>query len=253
LLTPDGGAVLEISLEREGAWCRVHAEEKMGRESMAQLHSVALKMLGLNNEVSLFETRMGREARTAPMIARQRGLRLPCIPTNFDGLCWAIIGQQINVKFATALRREIIQLGGEKVGDMTAHPSPARVVDIGATALAKRRYSRSKADYLMGAAREVAEGRLDVEGLTEGSATAAEKKLTSVRGIGTWTARYYMLRGGFADSAPVRDSALATALQRLHGREDRPGHDEVHTMMQSFAPHRSLATAHLWASLKDAV
>jgi AraC family transcriptional regulator of adaptative response / DNA-3-methyladenine glycosylase II len=252
LQTADGPVVLEISLEIEGAWCRIHGAKKMSRESMAQLHASALRMLGLNNETVLFETRMTREPRAASLVSRRRGLRLPCIPTGFDGLCWAIIGQQINVKFATALRREIIQLGGEKVGDMIAHPSPVRVADIGATALTKRRYSRSKADYLIGAAQEVAEGRLDVEGLTEGSATAAEKKLTSVRGIGTWTARYYMLRGGFADSAPVGDSALATALQRLYGREERPGHDEVHTMMQDFAPHRSLATAHLWASLKDA-
>jgi len=253
LHTPDGPAVLEIAFEHDGAWCRVHgAKKKLSRESMAFLHGVALKMLGLNNEVSLFETRMARETRTAPMIARQRGLRLPCIPTNFDGLCWAVIGQQINVKFAGSLRREIIDLGGERVGDMVAHPTPERVIDIGETALTKRRYSRSKAQYLIGAAQAVAKGELDVEGLPDGSAVAAEKKLTALRGIGTWTARYVMLRGGFADAAPVGDSALATALQKLHGREERPDHDEVHKMMLDFAPHRSLATMHLWTSLKAA-
>jgi AraC family transcriptional regulator of adaptative response / DNA-3-methyladenine glycosylase II len=209
-------------------------------------------MLGLNNEVSLFETRMARETRTAPMIARQRGLRLPCIPTNVDGLCWAIIGQQINVKFAVSLRRELIALAGEKVGDMVAHPSAERVADVDVSTLTKRRYSRSKAEYLVGAAQAVAKRELDVENLPDGSAVAAEKKLTALRGIGTWTARYVMLRGGFADAAPVGDSALATALQKLHGREERPDHDEVHKMMLDFAPHRSLATMHLWTSLKAA-
>jgi 3-methyladenine DNA glycosylase/8-oxoguanine DNA glycosylase len=61
-----------------------------------------------------------------------------------------------------------------------------------------------------------------------------------------------MLRGGFADAAPVGDSALATALQKLHNRAERPEHDEVHKMMLDFAPHRSLATMHLWTSLKEA-
>jgi AraC family transcriptional regulator of adaptative response / DNA-3-methyladenine glycosylase II len=251
LLTPDGPAVLEISLEHEGAWCRVHAGKKMGRESTAHLHHAALRMLGLNNEVSLFEKRVLGDPKLA-VFARRKGLRVPTIPTGFDGLCWAIIGQQINVKFAGALRREIIHLGGEKVGDMIAHPSPARVADIGAAVLTKRRYSRSKADYLVGAAREVAEGRLDIEGMPNGSAASAEKKLKAVRGIGVWTARYAMLRGGFADCAPVGDSALATALQRVHKTDERPDHDAVHKMMQDFAPHRSLATCHLWASLKDA-
>src|SRR5580692_6899672 len=253
LLTSDGAAVLEISLESEGAWCRVHSKKKLSRESMMQMHTSALRMLGLNSEVSLFESRVAREPRIGTFFARRRGLRLPLIPTGFDGLCWGIIGQQINVKFASALRREIINLAGEEAeGGMRTHPTPERVIDIGAATLAKRRYSRSKADYLIGAAREVAEKRLDIEGLHEGSAAAAEKKLTAIRGIGTWTARYVMLRVGFADSAPVGDSALATGLQRLHATEERPGHDEVHRMMQTFSPHRSLATAHFWASLKDA-
>jgi len=252
LRTPDGPTVLEISLESEGAWCRAHASQKLGHDSTALLHASALRMLGLNNEIALFEKRVAADPKLK-VFTKRKGLRVPTIPTGFDGLCWAIIGQQINVKFAAALRREIIHLGGEACeGGMIAHPTPARVADIGAKILTKRRYSRSKADYLMGAAREVAEGRLDIENLQGGSAAAAEKKLTAIRGIGTWTARYVMLRGGFADSAPVGDSALATALQRMHGMKTRPEHDEVNTLMQGFAPHRSLATVHLWASLKDA-
>ncbi len=252
LLTPDGPTVLEISLEGEGAWCRAHTARKLGRDSIAQLHSAALRMLGLNNEVALFERRVSGDPALA-MFARRRGLRVPNIPTGFDGLCWAIIGQQINVKFAGALRREIIQLAGEPCeGGMIAHPSPERVADVSVATLAGRRYSRSKADYLIGAAKEVAEGRLDIEGLPDGSAASAEKKLKAVRGIGVWTARYAMLRGGFADSAPVGDSALATVLQRANGLDERPDHDTVHKLMQDFAPHRSLATCHLWATLKDA-
>jgi AraC family transcriptional regulator of adaptative response / DNA-3-methyladenine glycosylase II len=252
LITPQGAVALEVSLESEGAWCRVHGVERMNRETAALLHAAALRMLGLNNEVTTFETRMAKDAKFAPLFARRRGLRVPTIPTGFDGLCWAIIGQQINVRFAASLRREILNLAGVKIGDMRAHPTPEKVVDLGATRLAKLRYSRSKAEYLVGAAREVAEGRLDIEGLPETSAVAAERKLTRIRGIGTWTARYAMLRGGFADAAPVGDSALATALQRMHNFDERPAHEEVNKLMKDFAPHRSLATCHLWASLKDA-
>ncbi|HXM00079.1 MAG TPA: Ada metal-binding domain-containing protein [Rhizomicrobium sp.] len=252
LLTPDGPAVLEISLESEGAWCRVHAVRKMGRESMAHLHNAALRMLGLNNEVAPFEKRAAGDPALAVFL-RRKGLRVPSIPTGIDGLCWAIIGQQINVKFAGALRREIVHLAGEKTeGGMIAHPTAARVADISLALLTKRRYSRSKANYLIGAATEVAQGRLDIEGLTDHSAVAAEKKLTAIHGIGTWTARYTMMRGGFADCALVGDSALATALHRMHRTPERPANGQVHAMMQDFAPHRSLATCHLWASLKDA-
>ena len=202
-------------------------------------------MLGLNNEVSLFETRH------AGLGARRRGLRLPFIPTGFDGLCWGIIGQQINVKFAGA--------SGAKSSDWRARSSatcariPRRNVlpILVSPRLQAPRFSRSKAHYLIGAAREVAERRLDIESLHRGSAVAAEKKLTALHGIGTWTARYVMLRGGFADAAPVGDSALATALQRLHATgAARTGQSAK--LMAAFSPHRSLATMHLWTSLKDA-
>jgi AraC family transcriptional regulator, regulatory protein of adaptative response / DNA-3-methyladenine glycosylase II len=209
-------------------------------------------MLGLNNEVTTFETRMTKHQRFASLIARRRGLRVPSISTGFDGLCWAIIGQQVNVKFASALRREILNLAGEEIGDMRTHPTAERVLDLGSSRLAKLRYSRAKAEYLVGAAREVTEGRLDIEGLPDTSAVAAEKKLTSIRGIGKWTARYTMLRGGFADAAPAGDSALATVLQRVHKLAERPNTEHVEILMQDLAPHRSLATCHLWASYKDA-
>ena len=61
-----------------------------------------------------------------------------------------------------------------------------------------------------------------------------------------------MLRGGFADAAPVGDSALATALQRLHKLPERPDHEQVKTLMADFSPHRSLATMHLWTQPQGA-
>lgn len=245
LLTDDGPAVLELSLERDGVWARVQAERKLGRVSLAFLHRAALKMLGLNNETAPFETRH------AEFTAPRRGLRLPNIPTGFDGLAWGIIGQQINVKFASSLRGEIIRMAGEKIGGMRAHPTPERVANMSVTVLNKRRFSRSKAAYLIGAAESVAKGSLDIESLPRGSAVAAEKKLTGLHGVGTWTARYTMLRGGFADAAPVGDSALATALQRLHRLPQRPDRDAVKELMAGFSPYRSLATMHLWTSLKE--
>ena len=166
-------------------------------------------------------------------------------------MVWGIIGQKIHIKFATSLRREMIQLAGENVGEMRTHPTPEAVAHLSVAKLHARRYSRSKAKYLIGAAEAVARGELDIEGFPRGSAVAAEKKLTALHGIGIWTARYVMLRGGFADAAPVGDSAMATALQRLHKLPERPDQELTEKLMTSFAPHRSLATMHLWTSLKD--
>ena len=96
-----------------------------------------------------------RLKRGMPHSPRQApGLASAEIPTGFDGLCWAIIGQQINVPFAASLRREILRMAGETVGDMRTHPTPERVANLNLVNLNKRRFSRSKADYLIGAGRK---------------------------------------------------------------------------------------------------
>ena len=243
--TEDGPAVVEISIEPGQAWVKVHSEKKLGRNAMAVLHQASLRMLGLTLDVGSFESR--HTAFTAP----RRGLRMPLLPTGFDALCWGIIGQQINISFASSLRREMILLAGQKIGDMRAHPTPEAVANISIADLAARRYSRSKAAYLVDAAQAVADRRLDIEGLGEGSAIAAERALTAQRGIGIWTARYVLMRGGFADAAPVGDSALATALQHLHKLSERPDADGTARLMAAFAPHRSIATMHLWTYLRE--
>jgi AraC family transcriptional regulator of adaptative response / DNA-3-methyladenine glycosylase II len=245
LHTEDGPAVLEISIETGQAWVKVHAGRKLGRGAMAALHAAALKILALTNDVTQFETRH------ADFVRPRRGLRMPLLPTGFDALAWGIIGQQINVKFATSLRRDLVELAGETIGDMRAHPTPEAVANLDAGELTSRRYSASKARYLIDAAQAIADRRLDIERLGEGSALAAEQALTAQRGIGIWTARYVLMRGGFADAAPVGDSALATALQKLHKLPERPDTDETARLMARFAPHRSLATMHLWTYLKE--
>jgi AraC family transcriptional regulator of adaptative response / DNA-3-methyladenine glycosylase II len=253
LATPDGSALLEISLETPRAWCRIHSRTKLEQRSVAALHAAAVRMLGLAADVGAFESRAGRDPRIAALFARRRGLRLPLTPTVFDGLCWAIIGQQINIAFASALRREILMLAGDEIHGMRTHPAAGRVAEISVDALTRRRFSRSKAEYLIGAAQAAAEGRLAAESLRRASAVSAEKSLTGLRGIGPWTARYTLMRGaGFADCAPIGDVALAAALQRLTAARERPGPGEVEALMQPFSPHRSIATFHLWASLKDA-
>ena len=223
LLTGDGPAVLELSLEKEGAWvARACRQQAWPRQPWRSCMRRRCGCWASTTRSRPFETRH------AAFAAPRRGLRLPNLPTGFDGLTWGIIGQQINVKFAGSLRREIIELAGEKVGDMRAHPTPERVANISVAKLNARRFSRSKAQYLIGAAEAVAKGELDIEGLPRGSAVAAEKKLTALHGIGTWTARYVhdarrlcRRRAGGRQRAGDGAAAAAQAAGTARSRTDR--------------------------------
>ena len=250
--------LLTLDFREEGVWCELHggAGGRPAPETMAAAHEAAVRMLGLGSDAAGLEARAGRDAQVARLVEGRHGLRVPLTALPFEALAWAIIGQQINLSFATALRRELILLAGSPVrgGEgMRAHPTAAQVAALDPEALTSRRFSRSKAEYLLGAAHAVVEGTLPLETLASGSAPAAEQRLRAVRGVGPWTARYLLMRGlGFADCVPVGDSGLSTGLQRFQGLAHRPDAKETEALMAPFAPHRSLATCHLWAQLQEA-
>ncbi len=242
--TVAGPVILEIGLLARSARARIHADDRpLPAGTIAALQDIAVAMLGIDDEVGAFET-----AHPA-IVGARRGLRVARLPTAFEALAWAIIGQQINLRFAAALRREVIELAGARIGSMLAHPTPEAVAQLSVEALTRRRFSRSKASYLIDAAQAIAAGRLPLATLVLGSAEHAAQALVACRGIGTWTARYVLLRTGYRDVAPVGDSALATALEHSLGLSARPDRNAAEQAMAAYAPHRSLATVHLWASL----
>jgi len=247
----DGPAVLQIALARGRAEVRLVGARRRSPRALHDAHATALRLLGLRADVRGFEAFAHRDQILRPIVAARRGLHLPLTATVFEGLCWAIIGQQINLAFALGLKRDVLELAGERIGGLVAHPTPDRLAALDIAKLRRRRFSRSKAEYLLDTAAAVASGSLALDALGDGSAVAAEEALTRLRGIGTWTARYVLMRGfGFEDAAPVGDVALAAALQLVTGAERRPTGDEVETLMRRFSPYRSLATFHLWAALR---
>jgi AraC family transcriptional regulator of adaptative response / DNA-3-methyladenine glycosylase II len=215
-----------------------------GPAPMAVAHGAALRLLGWQGDPVAFEV-------AQPKLARGReGLRVLLTLDPFEALVWAILGQQVNLAFAYALRRDLIRLAGLPAAEgLIAHPDAPRIAALKVEDLLALRCSRRKAEYLLHAATEVAAGRLQLR--DRPTATGAARDLLALRGCGPWTAQYVLMRGlGFRDCVPVGDAALTLALQRWFGLEVRPDGPETLRLMAPFAPHRSLATFHLWSSLK---
>ena len=76
---------------------------------------------------------------------------------------------------------------------------------------------------------------------------AAIAALTSVKGIGRWSAEIYLL---FAlrrpDVWPAGDLALAIAVQRLKRLRRRPDPDRLRRLAEPWRPYRSAAACLLW-------
>lgn len=243
-------AVLRIRFAEGAARCAVDAPGPPTPEAMRRAHAVAVRLLGMASDPAPFERLVGRRPALARLVGPRRGLRIPLTADAWECLMWTIVGQQVNLAFAYALRRTVVELAGEPVDGMRAHPTPAAVAALDYADLTARRFSRRKAEYVIDTARLLASDELALE--PGAAATATERRLLEVRGLGPWSVQYFLMRGGgFADCVPVGDAALTSALMRFFALDVRPGPAETVQLMERFAPFRSLATFHLWQTPGD--
>lgn len=204
------------------------------------------RLLGLEADPRAFEEHV-RRLGLGRLIEGREGARIPQTPVPFDGLVWSIVGQQVTVSFAVTLRRRLSELLGEPLeGGLVTAPRPQDVAALEPEALLPLQFSRRKAEYVIGAAQEIVEGRLDLVGLAKRPSEETEATLIALRGIGPWSANYLMLRALNApDCVPLGDTGLTSALARFFD-VPRPGPKETLELMEPFRPYRSLATYHLW-------
>jgi AraC family transcriptional regulator of adaptative response / DNA-3-methyladenine glycosylase II len=240
-------AVMRVDFSRDGATVSIDAALAVGAAQRFAAHRLVAGMLGLDQDAAAF-ARLARRLGVARLVAGRQGLRLVRTPGVLDGLLWSIIGQQINLPFACLLKRRLIENTGTALpGGLFSLPTPEAIARLDAADLRPWQYSRQKAEYLIGAARLVATGELDLAALPAMSATRAERTLLAVRGLGPWSVNYLMMRSlGFADCVPIGDTGVTSGLKTLFDLEERPDADATRRLMSVFSPHRSLATAHLW-------
>jgi AraC family transcriptional regulator, regulatory protein of adaptative response / DNA-3-methyladenine glycosylase II len=214
----------------------------------AAAHEVVVGLLGLEQDAEAF-SRLATRLGFARLVQGRQQLRLPQTTSVYEGLLWAVIGQQINLPFAFQLRRRLYEKTGQRVGEtgLYATPSPAVVAKLKPEELLALQYSRQKAQYVIGISRRIVEGQLDLDALAGMSATRAERTLLAEHGLGPWSVNYLMMRSlGFADCVPLGDTGVTSGLQALFKLEQRPDADATRRLMSVFSPYRSLATAHLW-------
>lgn len=244
--------VVELELEPARARARVRVQARRpGAALLRAVHAHCVRWLGLASDGEAFVRRMRRARATAALVRGREGLRIPLASEVFEGLVWVVVGAQVNVAFAALCRAALIELAGTPVGDgRLAHPAPEAVARLDHGDLVRRKFSRRKAEYLIDAARAIVAGELDLEGLRTEPVPLVVERLSQVRGLGPWSVQYLCLRAyGFEDCAPLGDVALHEALRRFAGLAERPDARAAAALMEPFAPHRSLATYHLWKSL----
>lgn len=159
--------------------------------------------------------------------------------SHFAALALHIVGQQISTKVAFVIYDRIAAaIGGV--------PSPVGLTALGPDELRAAGLSRAKVSYLLG----LATSDVDVERLDNLTDEQAMAALTSIRGVGRWSAEMFLIHQLHRpDVLPAGDIGIRRAIERAWSLPALPSIAEVETRSEAWTPHRSHAAAILWASL----
>ncbi|EKU82816.1 DNA-3-methyladenine glycosylase family protein [Massilia timonae] len=243
--------LLDIRFDGNAARCRLAFDAPVTPALAALAEDALLNVLGLRIDPAAFAAFAHDDPVLGPVLARQPGLRIVQSATVFEALTWAIIGQQINLTFAIALRRTLIKLAGRPHSrGLWCYPEATDVARLPLEDLTSRKFSTAKAETVLRVARMAVDGSLALERRRD--AAQVSQELLAIKGIGPWTVNYVLLRGyGYTDCSLEGDVAVRTALHNLTGRAQRPTLAEAQRLLARYAPHRTMAAAYLWASLAE--
>ena len=174
------------------------------------------------------------------MASRQRSDHL-------TALVGAIVSQQLSTKAAATIFQRVVALVPE--GEALSGDGLARLDDRSLRGVG---LSRQKVGYLRDLCARIAAGRLVLDELDALPDEAVIERLTSVKGLGRWTAEMFlMFRLHRPDVLPAGDLGIVNAIQRLYRLRTRPDPKRILKMGEAWRPYRSVACWYLWQTLRN--
>jgi DNA-3-methyladenine glycosylase II len=164
----------------------------------------------------------------------------------FKALVHAIIAQQLSTKAAATIRARVDALFAP------AAPTPAGVAALPDETLRACGLSTQKLRYIRDLCGRVLDGSLPLDTIESLPDDAVIAALTSVKGIGRWTAEMFLIfRLHRPDVLPVGDLGIINAVRRVYRLRKPPTPDRLTAIGEPWRPYRSIACWYLWASLDN--
>ena len=244
LLLPHGPAVMALDFDHP---CRVGVTLGVSdpADSVVAL-DVVRRLLDADADPVAIDARLSDDPVLADRVRAVPGIRVPGIVDGPEILIRTILGQQVSVAAARTTAARLTALAGSPLPSTFADPevrllfiTPGQLASLSAADVGG---PRRRAETLLAAARDLADGSLVIHPGLDPAALTAE--LVARPGIGPWTAQYLTMRVlGERDELLTGDLAMRTGARNL-GLPDTPKGLAEHG--RRWAPYRSYAGQHLW-------
>lgn len=160
-------------------------------------------------------------------------------PDLFSALIESIISQQISSKAAETVIKRVYEVLD---GDM----SSKKIKSVGFDNIRGCGMSDRKTSYIMGIAEADLNGNIDFQNLDKLSDDEIIEKLSSLHGVGIWTAEMLLIFSmNRKNVLSYGDLAIKRGLMRLHNLETI-SKKEFEKYRELYSPYGSVASLYLW-------
>jgi len=203
----------------------------------AEIEAEVRTLLGAPFDLNGFYTwARGADPIVRRLVSKLEGLRPPLAPDPFESLVASITAQQVSLFAAFAIRNRLIERFGKRAEHAWSFPTRARLARAKEDELLSLGFSRRKAEYVVGLARS----DLDLEALAALPDEEVKERLTAVRGLGAWTADWFLARHLARPRAwPAGDLGLRKAVASFYGDVD------VRAVSERFDPFQNVVAHYL--------
>jgi DNA-3-methyladenine glycosylase II len=225
--------------------------ERSARILEAAVDEVA-RICGLGADVDGFYALAGNDAVLGSLVPRLQGLRPTLAPEPFEMLVGSVCAQQVNLPFAFTVKARLVRRFGTAV-EMGGHtvygfPEAGRVARARVRELRGMQLTTRKSEYIIGLARRVASGALDLASFGGRSNEDVIEALTAERGFGRWTAEWFLARHlGRGDVCAAGDLAVRRAFEHFYNRGRVLDEGAVRRRASGWGAHQNMAVHYLLA------
>ena len=206
-------------------------------------------LLGLPFGLEPFRAWAERDGVLAPLVSSLAGFRPTLSPGSFEALVIAITAQQISLQAAAAIRSRFVERLGERHDLAWAFPERQTVARLRPRELMVLGFSTRKAEYVI----ELAQSDLDLDALDLLPDEDVIAAITGVRGLGRWTADWFLARHLARPEAwPAGDLGVRKAVSAFYADGRFLSTEEVRSMAERFAPFQNLTAQFLLVAARRA-
>jgi DNA-3-methyladenine glycosylase II len=215
----------------------------------ASTEPVVRKLLGAEFELDPFYRWARRDAVLRRLVRRLAGFRPPLAPDPFETLVTSVTAQQVSLFAAFAIRNRLIERFGRRAEHAYAFPTRERIAGAHERELTELGFSARKAEYVISLARS----ELDFVSLAALDDQQIKVTLVAQRGIGEWTADWYLARHLARPRAwPAGDLGLRKAVSAFYFDGQTLSTAEVRGFGDRLEPFQNLGAHYLLTGLRVA-